>query len=136
MNKQIEKGMKYTLCVPAEIRKCKGIVIETLTSAVERKNMIATIKELESRGYHIYGLRHPDNDMSKPASVKSQSVLVNRFGWFITKDEMKFNKSNEVMINRRNAVYYSTSRNEWCDYFWLVDAISVNEYLEKVEDKF
>lgn len=96
-------------CVPAIIRKCKGFVIEVVTVEPKRTRIFNTIKLLLANGYNVYTLLHSENDMSKPTYITDsyKSGIVNRFGWFITKDEMIFPKNfnYSMRINSSNVRY-------------------------------
>ena len=101
-------------CVPARIRKCDGFVLEALTLQPHREIMFELMKELmDEYGYHIYSLRHKEDDMSDPHYVTKKGILVNRFGWFMSKDIMKFKSvHDEIRITTRNSHFYDVSKDD------------------------
>ena len=114
----ISKKTDKIECIPATIRKCRGIIIETLTVEPERSIIKESLEEFKNAGYHIYGLRHKENDMSEPHYVYKNGVLVNRFGWFISKDKMKFKndiRNPGVRITVSNSNYYGVVNSKKAD---------------------
>ena len=99
------------MCVPAHIRHCEGFVIETVTVQPERKLIFELIGELkEKHGYNVYTLLHRENDWSEPRYVSMDPCLINRFGWFLTKDKMVFSsKQQDVKLRKNNTVYFNTT---------------------------
>lgn len=45
------------------------------------------LPKLDHEGVFIYGIRHSDADDCRPISLE-KSVLVNRYGWFITTENL------------------------------------------------
>lgn len=43
------------------------------------------LTEIYRKSAHVYGMRHPDDDMCVPASISTGYPLVNFFGSFVTK---------------------------------------------------
>ena len=126
------------LCVPAKIRKCKGICVESLTSENTRKALQELLDWFyynEDDKYYIYGLRHIENDWSTPRFICENNVFINKFGWFITRDKMGFNKTDDVMLTSKNSeFYYHTATNPTRDYekikyFDDRNALNVRMYL-------
>lgn len=89
------------------IRKCYGITIEAVSETTEREAQINLIEKIMEEGnFNVYHLRHADNDWSKPYAISKVSILVNRYGWFITPDVMDFSKGDEIHLTSSNAKYY------------------------------
>lgn len=110
--------------VLATVRKCNGIMIETITKQPERSIILDALKYFKENGYNVYSLRHKENDMSLPYEVCKDSILVNRFGWFVTKDTMKFNKTkylNSSLLNVNNVNYYSNNDNYRSDKIEVIE---------------
>lgn len=102
------------MCVPAHIRHCEGVIVEVVTCQPERKVMFNLMAELkEKHGYNVYSLRHKSNDWSEPHYITEKHILIDRFGWFITKDKMKFNDIlQEITLGVYNAKYYDEENGE------------------------
>jgi len=98
-------------CVPARIRHCNGFILEAITEQPDRTIMFDLMNELaDDHGYTIYSLRHPDNDWSTPRYITQKGVLFNRFGWFLSKDSMKFKDiDQETMLSIKNSLFYDVS---------------------------
>ena len=98
-------------CVPARIRHCNGFILEAVTTQPDRKLIFDLMEELsDNHGYNIYSLRHPDNDWSQPRYVTRKGIAFNRFGWFLSKDDMNFNSLDaEIRISIQNANYFDVS---------------------------
>ena len=126
--------MLYT--VPARIRHCDGFILEAITVQPQRKLMFELMTELQDKGYNIYSLRHKDGDMSEPHFITSKGILVNRFGWFLTKDKMKFkSETDEIRLTVRNSLYYNDCNGEIISkYFYGSCAfIPINKYFEQAD---
>lgn len=105
--------------VMATIRKCDGLIIEVSGSDEQRRAIFDLLSVCNTiPNLHAYGLRHPCSDWTYPSAIKdTQMILVNRLGWFITTDEMKFNRNNnEVYLSSRNAIYYHDDNTE--KHYW------------------
>lgn len=131
-------------CAVCTLRKCNGIIIETLTSTEERKMIFDYLEDFKNKGYHIYGLLHLENDWSKPSYIRNGDVLVNRFGWFITKDKMEFKDDtiindvvihDEVALTCKNSTYFDISSDgtvkDTAEYYGSLREIPVDQYVEK-----
>ena len=95
-------GIKCTL---AKIRKCRGIIFNVYSEDVNKLN--ECLFDLQDKGYLLYHLRHSEDDRSKPHTIKKDNVIYNRYGFFATKDIMKFkNFKNEITINKKNSTFY------------------------------
>lgn len=55
-------------------------------------------------GWHVYYIRHSDNDWGKPISIEP-AVLCNFFGVFITKNALKFPKVQYPWLSIRDFYY-------------------------------
>lgn len=86
---------------PAILRKCKGIVIEAVSGSGKVQPILDKARE---NGYNIYYLRHSENDWSTPHTISFNPVLVNRFGWFITKDNMNFKNHKDKEIELKASI--------------------------------
>lgn len=125
--------------VPAIMRKCNGFVIEILTSQPERKILFNTISELVANfGYHLYSLRHKDGDMTEPKWVTSEPILCNRFGWFVSQDEMNINKDTEISLTKVNTSYLSKIENGFIQeiHYGSCNPINILDYLKNEEEIF
>lgn len=54
------------------------------------------ITEVYRKGLHVYGMRHPDDDMSVPASLTPCFPIVNFFGTFITTKPIPIVREKEI----------------------------------------
>ena len=122
------------MCVPAHIRHCDGFVIETLTSQPERKIIFELLGELkEKHGYNVYTLLHTETDWTEPKYVSMHSSLINRFGWFLTKDKMVFSsKQQDVKLRKTNTVYFNVTDENYSveeSYIGRCKEIDVLDYL-------
>lgn len=142
-NLKIKKKLMKTEinCVPAKIRHCNGFIIEALTSNPERKLNFELIGELvKNHGYNMYSLRHKDNDWSEPHYITSEGILVNRFGWFLTKDKMKFkNIQDEIRLTVSNTIFINVNNIDYrkiyeVPYYGNCTLINVLDYFLN-EDK-
>ena len=118
------------LCVPATIRKCEGFVIEATSIEPKKSETLEVLKMLQSMGFKSHGLRYSDNDRYEPKEIYNGSVIGNnRFGWFLTKDEMEF-PTNElqacVQLSTRNKKYYSVKETATNGF----ELINKNYYVE------
>ena len=105
------------MCVPATIRKCDGFIVKSLINEEpvgnERNNELEALRTLKDTSYNVYGLRHPQLDMSRPYMVCSEPALINRFGWFFTKQTMKFPPSqlgSAIKIVSCKPTYYTVCK--------------------------
>lgn len=133
--------------IPATIRKCDGIIFEPRVCVHETvMSAQKLINELIRLGYKVYGLRHTETDWSQPRYICPHFCLVNRFGFFATKDEMKFkNKINfggesvysDIALSSRNCTYYFMEDGEVSSYNYYQDvyAIPIMEFLNN-QDKY
>ena len=140
MNKE---DMSKITGVLSTMRKCNGIIIETLTIQPERSIILDALKYFKENGYNVYSLRHKENDMSLPYEVCKDSILVNRFGWFVTKDTMKFNKNiyhNSSLLNVNNVNYYTNNDDYRSCKIELVEyaydcsvSVSLNDFIDNYD---
>lgn len=54
------------------------------------------ITTIYKKSLHAYGLRHPDDDWSEPATVSPGYPLVNFFGTFLTKKEIPISQETDI----------------------------------------
>ena len=54
------------------------------------------ITEIYKKSLHAYGMRHPDDDWSVPATVAPGYPMVNFFGTFITKKALPIDKETDI----------------------------------------
>lgn len=54
------------------------------------------ITEVYRKNLHAYGMRHPDDDMSEPATVATSYPLVNFFGTFITNKKLPIERETDI----------------------------------------
>ena len=54
------------------------------------------VTEVYKKSLHTYGMRHPDDDMSVPATVCPGYPMVNFFGTFITKKALPITEETEI----------------------------------------
>ena len=54
------------------------------------------ITEIYKKSLHAYGMRHPDDDWSVPATVSPGYPMVNFFGTFITKKALPIDKETDI----------------------------------------
>ena len=54
------------------------------------------ITEIYKKSLHAYGMRHPDDDWSVPATVAPGYPMVNFFGTFITKKHLPIDKETDI----------------------------------------
>lgn len=66
-------------------KKYKGVLYEN-----------CRITEVYRKGLHAYGMRHPDDDMSEPATVAPGYPLVNFFGTFVTNKPLPIEKETDI----------------------------------------
>lgn len=106
----------------AYIRKCYGVIIELMTEEKTRACQINILDNLSEKGnFNVYALRHSDTDWSRPAAVSKGSISVNRFGWFITPDEMDFSKGDEINLTGSNAKYFDFRYDKKSDSARIMD---------------
>lgn len=134
--------LKETYVYPVRVLNTFGYLVESTTGpertpviellstmdtssaqTLVRKDMIG---EEELPKYHVYGMRHPDNDWSVPVSV-GEVIVANRFGWYITDTEINFNDPivikngldlNIASKNREIALRYGVNGNNTIAYFF------------------
>ena len=97
---------------PVHIGITSGVIIEVLTSQPERDNIFNFINYAKEK-YHVYGLRHPDDDISEPCSINKNSTLVNRFGWYVTEQEIDFSDNDEIDLKELGISYYDVTNNSF-----------------------
>ena len=119
------------------IRHCYGVVIELVSESKTRERQLNIVDEYMEKGYNVYWLRHADNDWSRPAAISVKQILANRFGWFITKDNMDFSKNDEVNLSSQNAMYYnfrydkrSNSASIIEDSSYPIDSFDITTYFD------
>lgn len=111
--KKILKNNTMVYTVPSRLRHCNGFILEAITVQPQRKLIFELMEELQDKGYNIYSLRHKENDMCEPHFITPKNILINRFGWFITKDKMKFkSKTDEIRLTVKNSLYYNCYEGE------------------------
>lgn len=79
----LHKGRDFSITVKG--KDYKGILFED-----------CRITEVYKKNLHAYGLRHPDDDMSEPASVAPGYPMVNFFGTFITKKPLPITEETDI----------------------------------------
>lgn len=80
---RLRYGRPFTIVLNG--KKHKGILYED-----------CRITEVYRKGLHAYGMRHPDDDMSEPATVAPGYPLVNFFGTFITNKPLPIEKETDI----------------------------------------
>ena len=73
------------LTITIDGKKYKGILYED-----------CRIKEVYRKNLHAYGLRHPDDDWSVPASIATGYPMVNFFGTFITDKQIPITEETDI----------------------------------------
>lgn len=135
-----KKRIKNIKCIPACIRHCNGFVIETTTVQPDRKNIFDLMEELaDIHGYHIYSLRHKCSDWTEPRYITQKGILFDRFGWFLSKDKMKFKDlSDEIRITSSNSVFYDVSTDGVYEEsrVWNCKEIKVLDYFSLEDEIF
>lgn len=54
------------------------------------------ITEVYKKSLHAYGMRHPDDDWSEPATVAPGYPIVNFFGTFITNKPLPIERETDI----------------------------------------
>jgi hypothetical protein len=109
----LSKNSKLIDLIPTSFR-CygrphSGYTLEVMTDDVIRPVQFRFLRFLqEYTDFNVYGLRHADDDMSEPYTIE-KSVLINRFGWFITKEEIPFIDTNEHMFTKEFVTYHNVN---------------------------
>lgn len=80
---RLRYGRNYAITING--KKYKGILYED-----------CRITEVYRKGLHAYGMRHPDDDMSVPATVAPGYPFVNFFGTFITNKPLPITEETEI----------------------------------------
>ena len=80
---RLRYGRPFTIVLNG--KKHKGILYED-----------CRITEVYRKGLHAYGMRHPDDDMSIPATVATSYPLVNFFGTFITNKKLPIERETDI----------------------------------------
>ena len=70
----------------AVVKKVKGVLYEG-----------CRITEVYRKNRYAYGMRHPDDDMSVPATICPRSPMVNFFGTFVTKELLPITEEAEII---------------------------------------
>lgn len=80
------KGDKLYEDVKTIVKKVKGILYEG-----------CRITEVYRKNRYAYGMRHPDDDMSVPATICPRYPMVNFFGTFVTKELLPITEEAEII---------------------------------------
>ena len=80
---RLRYGRDYAITING--KKSKGVLYED-----------CRIIEVYRKGLHTYGLRHPDDDMSVPATVCPGYPMVNFFGTFVTNKPLPIEEETEI----------------------------------------
>ena len=81
---RLRYGRDYAITING--KKYKGVLYED-----------CRITEVYRKGLHTYGMRHPDDDMSVPASVCPVFYpIVNFFGTFVTNKPLPIEEETEI----------------------------------------
>ena len=94
--RDVKRDVRQDNVMRAIINGVEGIILEsTHASLAPVRDYMSNYQE-----YHIYELRHGDNDWSEPVSMRNY-ILVNYFGIFITKDDGIF----EIDIDEKTSEF-------------------------------
>lgn len=117
----ITEGLDYKV-EKTMIRKVPGYIVEAVTDELLRSRIFSEMEKMLNSGmFKIYGLRHIENDWSKPYTIED-NVLFNRFGWFITTDEkdiLKDKKDRTLVLSKKNM----KSMNERVNFFDIYNGV-------------
>jgi len=81
---RLHYGRDYAITING--KKYKGVLYED-----------CRIIEVYRKGLHTYGLRHPDDEMSLPATVRPGAYpVVNFFGTFVTNKPLPIEEETEI----------------------------------------
>ena len=80
---RLHYGRDYAITING--KKYKGVLYED-----------CRIIEVYRKGLHTYGMRHPDDDMSVPATVCPGYPMVNFFGTFVTNKPLPIEEETEI----------------------------------------
>ena len=80
---RLHKGRDFTIRING--KNHKGILYED-----------CRITELFGKNTHAYGMRHPDDDWSVPATIAPRYPMVNFFGTFVTKKPIPIEKETDL----------------------------------------
>lgn len=80
---RLHYGRDYAITING--KKYKGVLYED-----------CRIIEVYRKGLHTYGMRHPDDDMSVPATVCPGYPMVNFFGTFVTNKPLPISEETDI----------------------------------------
>ena len=90
-------------CAGTTIRNTPGFVIESTADPRERRelNLIFTIL---TQHFHmnIYGLQYTNKSGQPRFIYDKMNVDADCYGWFITREKMKFNNKESIMLTKSN----------------------------------